>query len=277
MPFFDTPLIGIELAPPAPKACLVILHGLAEHCRRYEKAMGHLAASGIACFAYDQRGHGRSPGAPVDIERFSQFADDFAKVRAAVAAQNPRLPVFLWGHSLGSIVALCSALDPRNVLAGVVTTGCPVRAVPKLPVPVWAIARKLAGALPTLRLRARLRAERLSHDLQVQQDYLHDPLVRREVTVRLLVELGHACAYALQRAPEIRVPWLAIHGAEDSIAPPQGSRSLVERLGSADKQLLIQPGLFHEVHNEAEPAASRFCELISSWIGERTAPLRTDN
>jgi alpha-beta hydrolase superfamily lysophospholipase len=239
--------------------------------------MANLAASGISCFAYDQRGHGLSPGAPVDIEHFSQFADDFAAIRAGVAAQNPRLPVFLWGHSLGSIVALCSVLDQRNPLAGVITTGCPVCAVPALPVPVWAVARKLAGTLPTWRVRPGLSAVQLSHDRRVQQDYLLDPLVRKEVTLRLIVELASACRYVLLRAPSIRAPWLAIHGGEDSVAPPRGSRRLIERLSSPDRQLLVQPGLFHEVHNETEPAASRFCELISRWIGDRTALQQTEN
>ena len=39
--------------------------------------MESLAVSGIACFAYDQRGHGRSPGRRGDIQRFSEFTDDF--------------------------------------------------------------------------------------------------------------------------------------------------------------------------------------------------------
>jgi alpha-beta hydrolase superfamily lysophospholipase len=279
MSYFNTSLVGIERIPQAPAACLIVLHGLAEHCGRYEVPIASVAASGIACFAYDQRGHGRSPGSRADIERFSQYADDFATIRAGISARYPQLPIFLWGHSLGSVVAICSALDQRNLLAGVITTGCPVCAVPgwSSPLPVWGFARKLVAALPTLRVRPGLPVEALSHDAKVQQDYLRDPLVQEKVSVRLLVELGSTCASVLQQAPSIRVPWLAVHGAEDSIAPPQGSQRLVARLGSSDKQLLMQPGLFHEVHNEAEPAASQFRELLSHWIRARTRPLHTDN
>jgi acylglycerol lipase len=278
MSYFNSSLAGVEQVPPAPSACLIVLHGLAEHCGRYEATIASIAAADIACFAYDQRGHGRSPGARADIERFSQFADDFATIRAGIAARYPQLPIFLWGHSLGSIVAICSALDTRNSLAGVITTGCPICAVPgwSSQPSMWAVARKLAAALPTLRIDPGLSVEALTHDPRVQQDYLRDPLVQKKVTVRLLVELGSACSFVLRQAPSIRVPWLAVHGAEDSIAPPQGSQRLVARLGSPDKQLLIQPGLFHEVHNEAEPAASQFRELISQWIEERTARLDTD-
>lgn len=278
MSYFNSSLVGIERVPPEPSACLIVLHGLAEHCGRYEATIAAIADADIACFAYDQRGHGRSPGARADIEHFSQFADDFATIRAGIAARYPRLPIFLWGHSLGSIVAICSALDTRNSLAGVITTGCAVCAVPGWSSPqlIWAPARALVAALPTLRIDPGLSVEALTHDLKVQQDYLRDPLVQKKVAVRLLVELGSACSLVLRQAQSIRVPWLAVHGAADSIAPPEGSRRLVARLGSPEKQLLIQPGLFHEVHNEAEPAASQFRKLISQWIEARTARLHTD-
>jgi acylglycerol lipase len=276
--YFNTPLFGIEHIPESPSACLIVLHGLAEHSGRYEATIASIAASGIACFAYDQRGNGRSPGARSDIEHFSQYADDFATIRAGVAARYPKLPIFLWGHSLGSIVAICSALDPRNTLAGVITTGCPVCAVPgwSSPERVWSALRKVAAVLPTVRIRPGFPIEALSHDVQVQQDYLQDPLVQQKVAVRLIVELGSTCASVLREIPSIRIPWLAVHGAEDSIAPPQGSQRLVASLGSSDKQLLMKPGLRHEVHNESAPAAAQFRELISHWIRERTPPLHTD-
>jgi alpha-beta hydrolase superfamily lysophospholipase len=274
MSFFNTSLVGIQRVPPEPWACLIILHGLAEHSGRYQAPIHFLAEAGVAGFAYDQRGHGRSPGPRADIKHFSKFAADFATIRAGVAAQFPHRPVFLWGHSLGSIVALCSALDSHNSLAGVITTGCPLLAVPGWSAPrvVWTAARKVAGVLPTVRIQPGLHAEELSHDPNVQQEYLRDPFVQKSVTIRLLVELGGSCVEMLERVRSIRTPWLAVHGAEDSIAPPEGSKRLIESLGSSDKQLLVQPGLFHEVHNEIAPAAERFRELILHWIRERSSP-----
>ncbi len=237
VPFFETPLVGIERVPSAPTSCLLVLHGLAEHCGRYASTMESLAVSGIACFAYDQRGHGRSPGRRGDIQRFSEFADDFRTIRAGIAHRYPGLPTFAWGHSLGAIVVILAALDPSIALTGAITTGCPTCAM----------------------------------------DYLRDPLVQKKASIRLLVELGRASTYALREAPAIRTPWLALHGGEDTIAPPQGSKALVERLGSADKQLLVYPGLRHEVHNEAQPAAMRFRQQIAAWTNERSTTQRAEN
>ena len=277
VPFFETPLVGIERVPSAPTSCLLVLHGLAEHCGRYASTMESLAVSGIACFAYDQRGHGRSPGRRGDIQRFSEFADDFRTIRAGIAHRYPGLPTFAWGHSLGAIVVILAALDPSNALTGAITTGCPTCAMPPFPLPVWQRVRIVAGALPTIRVRPGLRVEALTHVVTVQQDYLRDPLVQKKASIRLLVELGRASTYALREAPAIRTPWLALHGGEDTIAPPQGSKALVERLGSADKQLLVYPGLRHEVHNEAQPAAMRFRQQIAAWTNERSTTQRAEN
>jgi acylglycerol lipase len=270
-PFPDTGLHAIECLATHPAACLIVLHGLGEHSGRYHLPMQHLAAAGITCLAYDQRGHGRSPGPRADIVRFAHFADDFAAACSAAATRHAGLPVFVWGHSLGSIVALCGALDRRNRLAGAITSGCAVRAVPVLPGVVWSCAAALASVLPTIRVKPGLAAQALSHDPQVQREYLRDPLVQHTASLRLLAQFARTCRVVLHAAPSIRIPWLAVHGAEDGIAPPAGSRELVARLGSSDKTLVIEPGLRHEVHNETEPAATRFRDRLVEWIGARIA------
>jgi alpha-beta hydrolase superfamily lysophospholipase len=127
----------------------------------------------------------------------------------------------------------------------------------------------LASVLPAIHVNPRLAAAALSHDLRVQQDYLHDPLVQHTVSVRLLAQLARACGRTLHEASNIRIPWLAIHGGEDRIAPPAGSRELLQRMASADKTLVVEPGLRHEVHNESEPAATRFRNRVVEWIQAR--------
>jgi alpha-beta hydrolase superfamily lysophospholipase len=267
--FYGTPLVGNEYVPAAPRAALIVLHGLSEHIGRYLPCMEHFQRHGLACFGYDQRGHGRSPGIRGDIEQFSQFTEDFRTIRRGIGTRFADLQLFVWGHSMGSIIALCAAADIGNRLAGVVTTGCAVRAVPALPLPFWNFACAVAAELPAIRWNPGLAAKGLSHDPRVEDEYGRDPLVHERVTLRLLVQLARSCNTGLEQAPSIHVPWLAIHGGADRIAPPAGSRQLINRLGSADKQLVIEPGLYHEVHNEAEPAASGFRERVLAWTRER--------
>ena len=246
-----TPLFGEALLPAQPVAGLVIVHGISEHGGRYRAAMSSFAAQGIACFAYDQRGHGRSPGERADIERFGQFSDDLHEVVQGVAAARAGLPLFLWAHSMGSLVTLDAGARIAGQVRGIATSGCPIaayaRAAPFLMPPLRFVSR----LAPRARVSSFLGVKELSHDTAVQRAYAEDPLVERAVTLRL--------------------PWLAMHGSEDRIAPPQGSRELMSLLASEDKQLVIYPGQRHEVHNELEPARSQFLGTLAQWVRERCA------
>ncbi len=67
--------------------------------------------------------------------------------------------------------------------------------------------------------------------------------------------LRRPAARAARNAPKITLPWLAVHGEADKVCPISGSRTLIDTLGSRDKQLVTYPNLLHEVHNEDETVA----------------------
>ncbi len=264
--FLGIPLAGELFLPPAPKAILVIVHGLAEHRGRYKSAVDRCAESGIACVTFDQRGHGESPGPRTDITHFSSFIEDLAKISQSIADKYPELPVFLWGHSLGSLVVLNYVSNVSSSVRGAITTGCPLLAIPRLLAKFSTVGSWLAGLLPTIRVPSRLDPELLSHVENIQEAYRHDALVMQTITLRLGLETSKAIANIPRHANNIQIPWLAIHGAEDRIAPPRGSELLFEALGSQDKKLVILEGLRHEVHNEGPRERELFFSLMTDWI-----------
>lgn len=268
-PFHGTELTGDDYLLPDARAALIIVHGMAEHRGRYTDAVQRFSARNIACFTFDLRGHGHSPGKRVDIPTFQDYVDDLLAIRDDVHRAHPALPLFLWAHSLGSIVAIRSVEQDQSNLRGVITSGCPIDAFSRIPSPLRGTVRALCSPFGRLHVNPGLPAEALSHSTAVQTRYQQDPLVPQKVTVRLLMELEAACRAALRNAGTITVPWLALHGEEDDIAPPQGSRKLVESLGSTDKTLKVFAGMRHEVHNEIEPAASEFYGQVVHWIESR--------
>jgi alpha-beta hydrolase superfamily lysophospholipase len=267
--YHGTDLVGDEIIPPGARAALLIVHGMAEHRGRYQDAVQRFTRHQLATFSFDLRGHGQSPGDRADIPSFQTFVDDLLTIRASIVAAHPELPLFMWAHSLGSIIAIRSVEQNGADLAGVITLGCPLTAFPRMPSPLRQTVRALATPFRHLNVNPGLPAEDLTHSEAVQSEYRHDPLVPEKVSVRLLMELERACRDALEQAPGIKVPWLALHGGEDNIAPPQGSQQLVAALGSRDKTLHVFAGMRHEVHNETEPAATEFYERVVHWIGAR--------
>lgn len=269
--FFGTPLHGAMLRAPNARAALLIVHGICEHSGRFAAAMQWLVQREIACFAFDQRGHGRSPGPRTDIASFSCFVADLRSIASGIAVAHPELPLFLWAHSMGSIVALLALAEAGRHVRGVVSTGCPLSAYARTAPVLLPAARLAAHVAPLYRIASLMGPEQLTHDRDVQRAYVSDPLVTRSATLRLIVELGSASRQARAAAAALRSPWLAVHGGEDRIAPPRGSRELIERLGSSDKRLIVYPGLRHEVHNELEPARTEFLQALRDWVMDRRA------
>lgn len=114
----------MEAQSPA-KAIVMIHHGLAEHGGRYERFARHLAGRGYHVSAHDHRGHGQTtaPDAPPRVyalkDGWTKLMGDARFVREHMEARYPGLPVIVFGHSMGGVIAMNQAMDEHTDLAGV--------------------------------------------------------------------------------------------------------------------------------------------------------------
>jgi acylglycerol lipase len=257
---------GFEVVPADARCALLIVHGIAEHGGRYRHAAAALAHSGIATFVYDQRGHGLHPGRRTHVDDFEFFAHDVQTVAAAVRGRFPALPLFVWGHSMGSVVVTLAAVHGMHWARGVITSGCALDALPSLTGLRGVGLRVAVTLLPRLRIDIGVDATRLTRVEEAQRAHMSDPLVPRSASLRLLHGFASACHRCKDNLARIDLPWLAIHGTADRVCPVSGSERLIGGLAAKDKQLVLYPGLLHEPHNEHEAARSAMFELMSSWI-----------
>lgn len=274
--FYGTRLAGDERAPDRADTAVVIVHGVMEHRGRYEDAAARLHERRVASFRPDLRGHGESPGRRTDVERFSVFGDDLAAILGGIGRAHPALRLFVWGHSLGSLVAADCVIRHRPAIAGVVTTGFPAHAFPGYVVWLAATAGPLLGRLPGVRIRAPFDPAMLSHDEGVVRAFSEDPLVVPSITTRLVFGMARTARRCLREARQVTLPWLAVHGEQDEIAPVSGSRALIDALGSADKQLVVLPGARHEVHNESPGMSDAFYAVLLRFIARVRAGTARD-
>jgi alpha-beta hydrolase superfamily lysophospholipase len=260
---------GYETVPRAVKAGLVIVHGIAEHGARYRHAAAAFAAKDIASFVYDQRGHGEYPGTRAHVDDFADFAGDLQLIGEDLRQRFPKLPLFVWGHSMGSIVLVLAATQGLSWARGAVTTGCALDAMPTLDGIAGRFLKGAAALAPRLRISLRIDATALTQVLEEQRKHMSDPLVSHSASLRLLYGFALACRTCRRNAAKITLPWLAVHGEADKVCPISGSQRLIDSLSSRDKQLVTYAQLLHEVHNEDERARAALCELMSRWILER--------
>ena len=260
---------GYETVPRAAKAGLIVVHGIAEHSARYRHAAVALAANDIASFVYDQRGHGETPGTRAHVEDFADFAGDLQLIGENVQQRFPELPLFVWGHSMGSIVLVLAAAQGLSWAGGAITTGCALDAMPRLDGIAGPLLKAASALAPRLRISLRIDATSLTQVLEEQRKHMSDPLVSHSASLRLLYGFAQACRTCRTNAAKITLPWLAVHGEADKVCPISGSQTLIGSLSSPDKQLVTYAGLLHEVHNEDARARAALFELMSRWILER--------
>lgn len=251
----------------AARGAVVLLHGLAEHSGRYAELVARLVARGLAVYALDHRGHGRSAGPRANVGRFDWLVADAARRIATARAEQPGRPLVLLGHSMGGAIALATALAQPGLADALVLSAAAVGADPDLPRGQLALARLLSAIAPSVGV-LRLPSAALSRDPEVGRDYDRDPLVfRGAVPARSLIELLAAMRRIDAAAPRLTVPVLAMHGTDDTLVPLRFSEPVYERLGSADRTIRRYAGLYHEIFNEPERA--RVFADLEDWLERR--------
>lgn len=110
------------------KGVVQIAHGMAETARRYERFAEVLTGSGYIAYANDHRGHGRTAKTLENVgytgyEGFEWMVKNLHQLNEIIKKENPNLPVFLFGHSMGSLLAQRYITLYGDGLKGVILSG----------------------------------------------------------------------------------------------------------------------------------------------------------
>jgi len=252
----------------SPRAVLAITHGHGEHSGRYGNVVNWFVPRGYAVYAFDLRGHGRSAGPRGHVERWDEFREDVSAFLALVREREPGQTLFLVGHSMGGLIALEYVLHHPQGLAGVIVSG-PLLSQPGISPFLITLSKVLSRLSPRLALKTGLDATALSRDPAVVEAYVNDPLVHSFGTARLGTELARAIAWTQAHAPDLALPCLIVHGGDDRICPPEGSRLFFENVAFADKERQVYEGYYHEVYNDV--GKEQVLAAVETWL-ERHLP-----
>jgi alpha-beta hydrolase superfamily lysophospholipase len=250
-----------------PRAVVVLSHGLGEYARRYDHVAQRFGEAGLVTYALDHRGHGRSGGKRMLVRDITEYTGDFDTLVGIAKREHPALKCIVLGHSMGGGIVFAYGVERPDNYDLMVLSG-PAVAAQDLVHPAMALVAKGLGALvPGLPVQE-LDESLISRDPAVVEAYRTDPLVyhgRVPAGVgRALLQVGETMP---QRAPALTAPLLVVHGSDDGLIPVDGSRRLVECVGSTDVELKVYPGLYHEVFNE--PERDQVLDDVVSWITKR--------
>jgi alpha-beta hydrolase superfamily lysophospholipase len=275
------------------RAVFLLSHGLAEHSLRYAPLARFLAARGHAVYAFDHRGHGLTTAKDAPLGRFARtngeamVLADLAAARSHASARHPGLPVILFGHSMGGMIAARAAQAEPRAYAGLCVwnshldpgiagrigvlllkaerffkgSDVPSRFGPAFTFETWA---KSVGD-------ARTPFDWLSRDTAEVEKYIADPLCGFDCSVSLWIDLlGMARAGGLRenlaRLPK-DLPINLVGGGQDPATDKGKAMTwLAGRMQSLDIKnvhLTIYPDMRHETLNEV--GRERAMDMLADW------------
>jgi alpha-beta hydrolase superfamily lysophospholipase len=267
---FVSPVDGLRIAtwtwdevPGPPRGVVQLVHGLAEHAPRYGRLAGALNAAGFLVTGADTRGHGASISPEVPLGTFGAagvegFVGDITEAGARLADEHPDLPLFLVGHSLGSMGAQSVLLDHSTRYAGVVLSGSTTLdgllvVLQGLPPDQPGLAAFNAGFEP------RTDFEWLSRDAAEVDAYVADPLCGFDTEDAIIAGVLGTAVRTTDPAQLARIrpdlPVLVLSGDRDPVGGTGGSNvtALADRYreaGLGDVTVTLYPQARHEVFNE---------------------------
>lgn len=242
--FDGTNLYMKKETTPDNKAVVVIVHGLCEHQGRYDYFAEKLHAADYGTYRFDHRGHGRSQGDVPSYTSYHEILDDTNVIVDMAIAENPDIPVYLLGHSMGGFaVSLYGAKYPDKKLRGIITSGAAVVDT------IGLFAGAPDGLDPTTELPNELGSGVCSVQ-EVVDWYGKDPYNKKTYTVGLVYALKEGQKWFKEAMKDFRYPVFMTHGQNDGLVGMDDSVIFFRNAASQDKQLKIYGNLFHEILNE---------------------------
>lgn len=228
-----------------------------------------LASMGLSVVACDLVGHGRSPGKRGVIDSYDSLLDEVERTLAHSRECWPRIPHFLFGQSMGGNLVLNWALrrDGNSYPVFGLVAGSPMLRSPNTPKEtIMNAGRWLARRLPNLRIPTPVQVSKLSQDRRAQDAYIRDPWVHRSMSLRLAASLIDSGLWAIEHASDLRIPALLMHGSDDMLTCPQGTREFAERAGEIATHRSWH-GCRHDLHDE--PQRERVFHTMAHWLKEQ--------
>ncbi|UJR83023.1 alpha/beta hydrolase [Sandaracinus amylolyticus] len=252
--------------PGAPRAVLAVVHGFKSHSGLYDWAGPRLAETGLAVYALDLRGHGKSGGERLYAEKMSELTDDVDALVKLARSRHPGLAVFVLGHSAGGVISCMYVLEHQKELAGFICESF----AHEVPAPdfVLAVLKGLSHITPHAHV-LKLEDEGYSRDAKFVERIKNDPLIPKIAYPALTVAEMVRADERLKQGDfaNITLPVLILHGTADRVTLPRGSERFQEMGGSADKTLKLYPDHFHDLLNDF--GREGVLTDITQWIGAR--------
>jgi acylglycerol lipase len=250
-----------------PWAVFVFLHGIASHAGWFGETAADLKQRGVAVYAPDRRGSGRSGGPRGHLDRYGRALDDVEQVVRLVASEQRGTPLFLAASSWAAKLAVVYATLRPAPLSGLLLLGPGL--LPRVNLSPARRVKVLVGHLvtPTARLPIPLTPELYTTNPRYLEFIRADPLRLLEATTQFFWQTARLDRQRRRASARLDLPLLVLQGEGDAMTDVPGTRRWFARLGVEDKTYLAYPGAGHTLDFEAD--RTRYLADMLAWLSAR--------
>jgi alpha-beta hydrolase superfamily lysophospholipase len=253
-----------------PWAVVVFLHGIASHGGWFAETAVDLDNRGVAVYAPDRRGSGRSNGTRGHLARYERALDDVAEMVRLVSSEHGTTPIFLAASSWAAKLAVVYTARRPEPLAGLMLLGPGL--VPRVNLSRWRRLRVVVGHLvtPTARLPIPLTPELYTANPRYIDLIRADPLRLLDATAQFFWETARLDRHRQAASARLDLPLLLLQGEDDRMMDVSGTRRWYEGLGVAEKTYRAYPGAGHTL--DFEPDRGPYLTDMLAWLSARVSP-----
>jgi alpha-beta hydrolase superfamily lysophospholipase/SAM-dependent methyltransferase len=253
-PIDDVSLFYRAWLPPNARRAVVMVHRGHEHSGRLIDVVDELALAETAVFAWDARGHGKSPGDRGYAPSFSRVVKDLDVFVRYVSRQHGIAieDIVIVGHSVGAVTVAAWVHDYAPAVRAMVLVTPALKV--KLYVPFARTGLALLQAMRGDRksyVQSYVKPTMLTHDAEQARRYADDPLITKAIAVNVLLDLYATAERVSADAGAIRVPALVLSGGSDFVVDVGEQQRFFDRLGSQKKRMRVFAGMYHDLLHEA--------------------------
>ena len=253
-----------------PNKALLLFHRGHEHSGRWQETVDLLNLDDVAIFAWDARGHGRSPGERGTANNLVDVIKDVDAFACHISREH--------GIPLENMIVLAHSLAAVSVTAWVHDYAPPIRAM-ILATAAFHVKLYVPLAIPFLRtvrprfVKSYVKSRMLTHDPEQAARYDSDPLIFRQIAVNVLLDLHDTAKRLVNDAGAIQTPTLMIGAGKDWVVSLKAQQKFFKRLSAPEKRFEVFPNAYHAIFHETNRREA--VDLVREFVSKQFAKAAT--
>ncbi|MDD5427694.1 MAG: lysophospholipase [Candidatus Omnitrophica bacterium] len=251
----------------APRATMIMVHGLGGHSNNWELVANFLVEHGIACYSIELKGFGNTEGVRGHIDSLNVYLKDIRRLYSIVKREHRNLPVFVAGESMGGLLSFLLAIKKPALLRGIVCVS-----------PGFASSLKFSLMEYIRMISARFynskkqfvmpfTNEMCTRDPECKKIMDNDPLEHKLATPKLLqsILIGQVLSRLFKH--KIRTDTLFLLAGADTFVSSEASKKIFEGIKFKNKELHEYPEMRHSLTMEL--GRERVFADLLKWLNKR--------